>query len=114
MLLSGDAGRVLVSVATAGRKTHLEAHDSQLRQTVHIRTQDFVLPDLQGLSAPGVTQSKMGKLINVAARQRNKNFLHIYFRTRRKSKVGYKSRDLIVRDRHRLIQGRVRLEFLLF
>lgn len=74
MLLSGNTGWILVSMTTAGGGTHLEAHYSQLRQTVHIRTQNFVLPDLQGLAAPGGTQSKTGKLMNDAARQRNKIF----------------------------------------
>lgn len=34
----GNTGWILVTVTTKGRKTHLEAHHSQLRQPVHVRT----------------------------------------------------------------------------
>lgn len=40
------------SVMREGWKTHLKIGHSQLRQTIHIRTQDFVFPNFQGLSAP--------------------------------------------------------------
>lgn len=40
------------SVMTEGRRTHLKVGHSQLRQTIHVWTQDFVFPNFQGLSAP--------------------------------------------------------------
>lgn len=46
---------------------HLEVHHSQLRQTVHIRTQDFMLPDLQRLSAP----------VKRERRRVRKQFIHV-------------------------------------
>lgn len=53
-LATTAAGMCLVQLrfTTDGRKTHLKARNSQLRQTVHVRTQDFMFPNLQGLPAP--------------------------------------------------------------
>lgn len=46
---------------TEGWETHLKAGHSQLRQTVHIRTQDFVFPNFQWLSAPYKTEKEKEK-----------------------------------------------------
>ena len=47
-----------LSAMTEGWKTHLEVGHSQLRQTVHIRTQDFVFSNFQWLSVPLKQQRK--------------------------------------------------------
>lgn len=59
-------------------KTHLKAGHSQLRQTIHVWTQDFMFANFQGLSAPSKTEESIW-LIQREEKKREDYYLFPFF-----------------------------------